>query len=78
MTGVDKKFPELHQALKSYFVAISLQKSISPPSLSDAIKDLDNVGDRYLEIVPPMLKHYLEKKSYEKALQFLEDAEKEG
>jgi hypothetical protein len=78
MSEDNKQFAGLHQALTDYFAAISLQKTPNPPSLTEAIKNLDESGQRHLSEAPAMLRHYIEKKSYEKALQFLEDSMKES
>jgi hypothetical protein len=65
------QFPELAEALEAYFAAIAEQKSAHPPALMPHILKLDELGQQFSASAPPMLQHYLERKSYEKALKFL-------
>ncbi len=65
------KFPELESALEAYFMAIASQKSANPTSLMPHILKLDELGAKLHSSAPPMLQHYLERKSYEKALKFI-------
>ena len=63
---------ELESALKAYFEGVQLQKSPNPPALMPLILRLDEAGRLAYDDSPPMLQHYLERKSYEKALKFLQ------
>ena len=64
-------FPEFAQALSDYFAAIQQQQSPQPPPLRPLITQLDKLGHELLPVAPPVLRHYIERKSYEKALKFL-------
>ena len=64
-------FPELESALEAYFEAVGQQKLPEPPSLMPFILKLDELGRQLHATAPPLLQHYLERKSYEKALLFL-------
>lgn len=64
---------QLHEALTRLLEAIAAGGSASAgPSLTDCIARLDQLRDELDEDAPAMLRHYLEKRSYEKALAFLE------
>ena len=65
---------ELHQTLKDLMAAISggVDASEEGPGIPELIRRIDEIsGDRGRDL-PKMLHHYLEKRSYAKALDFLE------
>ena len=62
---------ELMQALEAYFEVIRLQASANPPPLGPVMSSLDALAEQSYPGADPMLQHYLERKSYQKALAFL-------
>ena len=68
---MDPRFQELEATLEAYFLAIDQQKSAQPPALMPLILKLDQLGMELHPFAPPMLQHYLERKSYAKALNML-------
>ena len=54
---------QLHATLQALMTAIDNRESIA-----EHLRQLDELGNE----APPMLRHYLEKRSYAKALDFLE------
>lgn len=63
---------ELHQTLKEMMDAIESGVKDGGRSIVDLVKRIDAVGEEWGEDAPKMLRHYLEKHSYAKALDFLE------
>ena len=60
---------ELHRTLKSLMAAI---RSGDGETLRRDLVAVDRQREALGEDAPPMLRHYLERRSYEKALAFLE------
>ena len=60
---------DLHASLQDMMDSIS---SGATDSLVAQIKKIDEIGQALGADAPPMLRHYLEKRSYAKALDFLE------
>ena len=53
---------------------ISMQSAISAadaPTITNCLKTLDNIVQEHRRELHPQLKHYLKRRSYEKALMFL-------
>ena len=59
----------LHTTLKDLMAAIATGDS---DGLREHLAELDRQRDALPEEAPPMLRHYLEKRSYAKAIDFLE------
>ena len=59
----------LHRTLKSLMAAI---RSGDGEALRRDLAEVDRQREALGEEAPPMLRHYLERRSYEKALAFLE------
>jgi hypothetical protein len=64
-------FPELERALETYFTAIQAQRSKEPPALRPVMEALEASAQEAWAEADPMLRHYLERKSYQKALDHL-------
>ena len=62
----------LQNALEAYFAAIGRQREPNPPSLIPHFEALDAWRRQWSSEAPPMLRHYLQNKSYQKALGFLQ------
>ena len=60
---------DLHQALKRLMAAI---RSGDGEALRAGLAEVDRRRDALGDDAPPMLRHYLERRSYEKAIAFLE------
>ena len=60
---------ELHQALERLMAAI---RRGDGEALRAGLAEVDRRRDALGEDSPPMLRHYLERRSYEKAIAFLE------
>ena len=64
---------DLRQALVDLLaIAAAGGAAADGESLSDRIARLDRLREEVGDQAPPMLRHYLERRSYEKALAFLE------
>ena len=65
---------ELHQALSMMMKWIEIGPGADEegPSLADQLRSIDQLTEEMGSDIPPMLQHYLEKRSYTKALDFLE------
>ena len=65
---------ELHATLKSMLNAISAGsgQTDAGESLADLLRRIDALGVEMGDACPPMLQHYLSKRSYVKASAFLE------
>ena len=59
----------LHTTLKDLMAAIAAGDG---DGLREHLAELDRQRDAFTEEAPPMLRHYLEKRSYAKAIDFLE------
>lgn len=60
---------QLHTELQALMVAIDNREG---ESIAAHLQQLDELGQELGSEAPPMLRHYLEKRSYTKALDFLE------
>ncbi|MDE2807330.1 MAG: hypothetical protein OXM01_07915 [Gemmatimonadota bacterium] len=60
---------QLHTELQALIVAIDNGEG---ESIATHLRQLDELGQELGSEAPPMLRHYLEKRSYTKALDFLE------
>lgn len=60
---------QLHTTLQALMTAIDNREG---ESIAAHLRQLDELGQELGEEAPPMLRHYLEKRSYTKALDFLE------
>ena len=65
---------ELHAALKEMFAAIEAGRADSVPAHLQRIDQIDRAWDD----APTKLRHYLEKRSYAKALDFLEGRDEDA
>ena len=64
---------ELHQTLKEMMEQIEAGSAAdNGVSLADRLRRIDEIRDQMDVDAPQMLRHYLEKRSYSKALDFLE------
>ena len=65
---------ELHQTLSAMMQLIEAGRTAPDrgPGLVDHLRHLDRLKEELGGQAPPMLLHYLEKRSYAKALDFLE------
>jgi hypothetical protein len=63
---------ELHQTLKEMMDIIESGVKGGGPSIVDLVTRIDAIGKEWGKDAPKMLRHYLEKNSYSKALDFLE------
>jgi len=70
---------DLHKALTQLLAAIAAGGSASgAASITDCLARLDQLRQGLGDEAPAMLRHYLEKRSYEKAMAFLEGRDPEG
>lgn len=69
MTSIEAQIKE---ALQAYFQAIKLQCSAEPPALRPHFEALDHLKVALPADAHPRLRHFMEQKSYEKALALLE------
>ena len=60
---------QLHTTLQALMTAIDNGEG---ESIATHLRRLDELGQELGKDTPPMLRHYLEKRSYTKALDFLE------
>ena len=60
---------QLHTTLQALMAAIDNGEG---ESIAAHLRQLDELGQELGSTAPPMLRHYLEKRSYTKALDFLE------
>ena len=63
---------QLHQALGQMLTAIERGPEAEGPPLIDLIQRVDQLKEELGPQMPKMLGHYLERRSYAKALDFLE------
>ena len=65
---------ELHQALSMMMKLIEIGPGADEagPSLATQLKSIDQLKEELGPAISPMLQHYLENRSYAKALDFLE------
>ena len=69
------KLDDLHGALSGMLASISgggKREGGENGSAADHLRKIDSLRDDLGDEAPPMLAHYLEKRSYAKALDFLE------
>ena len=71
---------ELHAALKSMMnvIATGAGTSTDGETLTDLLHRIDGISAELDDSCPPMLQHYLEKRSYAKAVDFLESRDENG
>ena len=60
---------QLHATLQALMTAIDNREG---ESIAEHLRQLDELSQGLGKEAPPMLRHYLEKRSYAKALDFLE------
>ena len=65
---------QLRKALKEMLSAIEG----GGDNIADLVRNVDKRGQAVLEQAPPMLRHYIERRSYTKALDFLEGRDESG
>ncbi len=65
---------QLRKALKEMLSAIEG----GGDNIADLVRNVDLRGQAVLEQAPPMLRHYIERRSYTKALDFLEGRDESG
>lgn len=63
---------ELHETLKGMMKSIEAGPAAEGPGIADYLKRLDEIKEAMGDDAPQMLEHYLDKRSYTKALDFLE------
>ena len=65
---------ELHSALRDMldFVAAGDGPSLEGPPLTELLRRIDALSIELRSKMPPMLQHYMERRSYTKALDFLD------
>ena len=64
---------QLRKALKEMLSAIE-----GGDNIAALVRNVDQRGQAVLEQAPPMLRHYIERRSYTKALDFLEGRDESG
>ncbi|MEE2628098.1 MAG: hypothetical protein VX670_06400 [Candidatus Latescibacterota bacterium] len=69
-----KSAEQLRKALKEMLSAIEGGRD----NIADLVRNVDQCGQAVLEQAPPMLRHYIERRSYTKALDFLEGRDESG
>ena len=65
---------QLRKALKEMLSAIEGGRD----NIAALVRNVDQRGQAVLEQAPPMLRHYIERRSYTKALDFLEGRDESG
>ena len=65
---------QLRKALKEMLSAIEG----GGDNIAALVRNVDQRGQAVLEQAPPMLRHYIERRSYTKALDFLEGRDESG
>ena len=65
---------QLRKALKEMLPAIEG----GGDNIAALVRNVDQRGQAVLEQAPPMLRHYIERRSYTKALDFLEGRDESG
>jgi len=71
--------PDLKGLLDAFFADVARQKTATPPPpLLPHFEAIDRWHAAHRGAIPPMLDHYLQGKSYQKALYFLEGKAVEG
>ena len=66
---------ELHATLKAMMEAIDTGQT---GSIATHVQQIDELGQALGDETPPMLRHYLERRSYAKALDFLEGRDEQA
>jgi hypothetical protein len=65
---------ELHKVLTDMMTLIATGSAPTEgPSIADYLQRIDEIKNELGQEAPKMLQHYLEKRSYAKAIDFLED-----
>lgn len=62
-----KEYQKLHDAIGSMFTSIAENKN----DVAEHVLEVDRLSREVISEVPPMLRHYLERRSYQKALDFI-------
>jgi DNA-binding ferritin-like protein len=62
-----KEYQKLHDAIESMFTSIAENKN----DVAEHVLEVDRLSREMISEVPPMLRHYLERRSYQKALDFI-------
>ena len=62
-----KEYQKLHDAIESMFISIAENKN----DVAEHVLEVDRLSREVISEVPPMLRHYLERRSYQKALDFI-------
>ncbi len=62
-----KEYQKLHDAIESMFTSIAENKN----DVAEHVLEVDRLSREVISEVPPMLRHYLERRSYQKALDFI-------
>ena len=57
----------MHDAIESMFTSIAENKN----DVAEHVLEVDRLSREMISEVPPMLRHYLERRSYQKALDFI-------
>ncbi|MDE1170824.1 MAG: hypothetical protein PW734_06415 [Verrucomicrobium sp.] len=68
----------LQETLETYLAAIGAQKQPEPPPLLPSMRALEAWEKQWASQADPMLRHYLQRRSYAKALALLKGEEAEG
>ena len=61
------EYQKLHDAIESMFTSIAENKN----DVAEHVLEVDRLSREMISEVPPMLRHYLERRSYQKALDFI-------
>jgi hypothetical protein len=69
---------QLRQALEAYFADIARQRDPQPPPLIPHFTVLDAWEQEWAAAAPSRLRHYLQQKSYQKALGFVRGEDPEA
>ena len=62
-----KEYQKLHDAIESMFTSIAENKN----DVAEHVLEVDRLSREVISEVPPMLRDYLERRSYQKALDFI-------
>ena len=61
------EYQKLHDAIERLFTSIAKNKN----DVAEHVLEVDRLSREVISEVPPMLRHYLERRSYQKALDFI-------
>ena len=68
-----KEYQKLHDAIENMFTSVADNKN----DVAEHVLEVDRLSREVISEVPPRLRHYLERRSYQKALDFI-NREKES